>query len=147
MEKLLVSACLLGLASRYDGRSKKVFSDEELSLLSEKYDMIPFCPEIYGGLPTPRTPSERRDGGVYMKNGVCVTDNYNKGAEEALYICRILGIRRALLKERSPACGKDRIYDGSFTGTLIDGSGVAAELLMKNGIEIFGESDINKLLK
>ncbi|MBE6635581.1 MAG: DUF523 domain-containing protein [Ruminococcaceae bacterium] len=147
MEKLLVSACLLGVASRYDGKSKKVLSENEMARLAEKYDIVPFCPEIYGGLPTPRVPSERRDGGVYMKNGECVTENYNKGAAEALHICRLLGIGRALLKERSPACGKDRIYDGSFSGVLVPGAGVAAELLMKNGISVYGESDIAELLK
>ena len=146
MEKLLISACLLGLASRYDGGSKRLFSDEQIAILSEKYSLVPFCPEIYGGLPTPRIPSERKNGEVYMKNGVCVSENYNKGAEQALYLCNTLGIRKALLKERSPACGKNMIYDGSFTGRLVEGSGVAAELLIKNGISVFGESDIDELL-
>jgi hypothetical protein len=73
-----------------------------------------------------------------------VTENYKRGAECALYLCKTLGIKRAVLKERSPSCGKGKIYDGSFTNTLKDGDGVAAELLSGDGIEVFGESEIYK---
>ena len=140
-EKILVSACLLGLPCRYDGRSKP---NEAVISLKEKYELIPFCPEIYGGLETPRIPSERVGDRVVMKNGRDVTENYKRGAEGALYLCKTLGIKRAVLKERSPSCGKGKIYDGSFTNTLKDGDGVAAELLSTHWIEVFGESEIYK---
>ena len=116
MEKLLISACLLGISSRYDGKSKRVIDDEKLSALLERYQLVPFCPEIYGGLPTPRVPSERVRELVLMKDGKDVTENYKKGASEALLLCNTLGIRRALLKDKSPSCGRGRIYDGSFSG-------------------------------
>lgn len=144
MKKLLISSCLLGVSCRYDGRS---VPNEEAKGLSEIFELVPFCPEIYGGLPTPRTPSERVGVRVMSKAGVDVTDNYNKGANEALLLCRELGIELALLKEKSPACGSIKIYDGSFSGTLIDGEGVTAELLRKCGIKVYGESQIDKLIK
>ena len=146
MEKIIVSACLLGLATRYDGKSKPSISEEDLKRLSEKYHLIPVCPEIYGGLPTPRIPSERIGERVVMKDGTDVTENYAKGANEALLLCRLLGIKKALLKERSPSCGKNVIYDGSFTGVLTERDGVAAELLISEGIEVFTERDVAQLL-
>ena len=146
MEKLLISACMLGVSCRYDGKSKPCILHEKLDKLIAKYDLVPFCPEIYGGLPTPRTPSERIGEEVYMKDGRCVTENYRKGAHEALALCRIMGITKALLKEKSPSCGKGMIYDGSFTGSLTEGNGVAAEHLLKNGVAVFGESEIDLLL-
>lgn len=146
MEKMLISACLLGISSRYDGRSKTVIDGETMKRLSEKYELVPFCPEIYGGLPTPRVPSERVGDRVVMKDGTDVTENYAKGANEALLLCRLLGIKKALLKERSPSCGKNVIYDGSFTGVLTERDGVAAELLISEGIEVFTESDVAQLL-
>ena len=147
MEKLLISSCMLGISSRYDGASKQVFSEEILAALAEKYQLVPFCPEIYGGLPTPRVPSERVGNRVMMKDGRDVTENYARGAKEALRLCKVLGIGKALLKERSPSCGINGIYDGSFSGTLTSGMGVAAELLSENGIEVFGESSVRQLLK
>lgn len=146
MEKLLISACMLGIRSRYDGESKKCISDKELDSIAAKYELVPFCPEIYGGLPTPRVPSERVGNSVLMKDGSDVTENYERGADQALYLCRALGIRAALLKSKSPSCGKDEIYDGSFTGTLTGRSGVAAELLMSNGIRVYSEKEIKKLI-
>lgn len=146
MEKLLVSSCLLGMATRYDGKSKKSISDGDLKRLSEKYQIIPFCPEIYGGLPTPRVPSERIGELVKMKNGADVTENYKKGASEALSLCLTMNIKKALLKEKSPSCAKYEIYDGSFSGTLVNGKGVSAELLTENGIDVYNEDEISLLL-
>ena len=146
MEKLLISACLLGIATRYDGKSKKVISDEDLKNLSEKYHLIPVCPEIYGVLSTPRVPSEIVGDRVKMKNGNDVTENYFKGANETLSLARLLGAKKALLKAKSPSCSKNGVYDGSFSGVLKEGMGVSAELLLKNGIEVFDENDIEKLL-
>ena len=147
MEKLLISACILGISSRYDGKSKGCIDDIRLKQLSEKYELVPFCPEIYGGLPTPRTPSERVGERVVMKDGTDVTENYQRGAREALLLSELLGIEKALLKEKSPSCGKGAIYDGGFTGTLTEGNGVTAELLIESGISVFGESEIDKLLE
>ena len=146
MEKLLISSCLLSISSRYDGKSKKVLSDEQIALLNRKYQLVPFCPEIYGGLPTPRTPSERQGAEVYMKDGTRVTENYEKGATEALLLCETLGIKKALLKAKSPSCGKGKIYDGSFTGTLKEGNGVSCERLLEKGIAVFTEDEIDKLI-
>ena len=143
MENILVSACLLGIGCRYDGKHK---ADPAVLKLAEKYNLIPVCPEIYGGLPTPRVPSERIGDRVMMKDGHDVTENYKRGAFEALELCRIYGIKTAILKERSPSCGKGAIYDGTFSGTLTERDGVTAELLISAGIRVLGESEINILL-
>ena len=143
MENILISACLLGIGCRYDGKHK---ANSEVLSLGEKYNLIPVCPEIYGGLPTPRVPSERIGDKVMMKDGRDVTENYRRGAEEALELCRIYNIKTAILKERSPSCGKGEIYDGTFSGTLTERDGVTAELLIANGIRVLGESEINILL-
>ena len=143
MENVLVSACLLGIGCRYDGKHK---ANEEVLRLREKYNLIPVCPEVFGGLPTPRVPSERVGDKVMMRDGRDVTDNYRRGAEEALRLCRIYDVKLAILKERSPSCGKNEIYDGSFSGTLTQRDGVTAELLKSEGINVIGESEINILL-
>ena len=96
MENILVSACLLGIGCRYDGKHK---ANKEVLALSEKYNLIPVCPEIYGGLPTPRVPSERVGDKVIMKDGRDVTENYQRGAKEALELCRIYNIKTAILKD------------------------------------------------
>ena len=142
MDKLLVSACLLGAPCRYDGKSKPLAGIERLR---EKYELVPVCPEREGGLPTPRTPSERRGEAVVMQDGTDVTAQYRRGAEAALELCRREGCAAALLKERSPSCGSGAIYDGTFTHTLIPGDGVTAELLRQNGVRIYGESELDLL--
>lgn len=144
MKNILVSACLLGIPCRYDGKSKPC---EAVVKLNEKYNLIPVCPEVSGGLPTPRVPSERIGERVMMRDGRDVTDNYNRGAEYALKLCRDNGISLAILKERSPSCGKGKIYDGTFSGKLTDRDGVTAELLQKGGIRVLSESDVEELEK
>lgn len=109
--------------------------------------LVPVCPEILGGLPTPRTPSEWQGERVVSKTGADVTAAYQKGAEEALRLARLFGCRKALLKERSPSCGRGQIYDGSFSGRLIPGDGVTARLLEQEGIAVFGESQLQQLLE
>ncbi|MEI3331221.1 MAG: DUF523 domain-containing protein [Oscillospiraceae bacterium] len=94
--------------------------------------------------PTPRTPSERRGDRVVMNTGADVTEQYRRGAEAALRLCRLTGCEAAILKERSPSCGCGEIYDGSFTGTLTVGDGVTAELLRKNGVPVYGESRVDR---
>lgn len=145
MESLLISACLMGFNCKYSGGSNAL-SSESLAALRARYRLIPVCPETAGGLPTPRTPSERQGDRVVNKLGQDVTEEYRKGAETALYLARRYGCTCALLKERSPSCGNRAIYDGSFTGTLISGDGVAAESLKAAGISVYGESRIKELL-
>ena len=134
--KLLVSACLLGTPCRYDGKAKK---NEAVCALAERFELIPVCPEALGGLPTPRTPSERRGKRVVMRDGRDVTAEYRRGAEKALELARREGVAAAVLKERSPSCGSGEIYDGSFTGALTAGDGVTAELLKAESIAVYSE--------
>lgn len=138
MEALLISACLMGFDCKYSGGSNAL-SEETLEDLKRRYKLIPVCPELAGGLPVPRDPSERRDGGVFSVKGRNVTAQFERGAETALSLARRFGCKKALLKTNSPSCGRGRIYDGSFSGRITEGDGVTAELLVKNGIEVFGE--------
>lgn len=136
---ILVSACLLGEPCRFDGKSKP---NQEVVALESVCRLIPVCPECLGGLETPRSPSERRGGRVINRLGEDVTSNFVRGAERALALAQENGCCLAILKERSPSCGCGKIYDGSFTGTLIDGNGVTAELLLRHGIRVLGESQL-----
>ena len=142
MENILVSACLLGVSCRYDGKSKP---NENVIALKDRYNIIPVCPEIMGGLPTPRKASEIQGCQVVMGDGTNVTKEYRKGAEEVLRLCRLFECKRAVLKEKSPSCGCGKVYDGTFSGKLIDGNRITAKLLMENGIEVFGETGIMNL--
>ena len=146
MEKLLISACLLGVNCKYNGGNNRL-PEETLAALRRRYALYPVCPETAGGLPTPRVPSERRDGGVWNREGEDVTEAYEKGALSTLRLAERLGCSRALLKERSPSCGSGRIYDGSFTGTLIPGRGVTAEALQEAGLAVCGETELDTLLR
>lgn len=143
MENILVSACLLGLNCKYDGTNNY---NKNIEKLKNKYNLIPICPEIFGGLATPRTASERLKEKVITKTGNDVTMQYKKGAEETLKLAKFYNAKLAILKERSPSCGKEKIYDGTFSHNIIDGNGVTAELLLENGIKIYGESEIEILL-
>lgn len=141
-EKLLVSACLLGTPCRYDGEAK---GSEAVRALAEEFEFIPVCPEVLGGLPTPRTPSERQGERVVMRDGRDVTVEYRRGAALAVDIAVREGVRAAVLKERSPSCGSGEIYDGSFTGARTAGDGVTAEALRARGIPVFGETETDAL--
>ena len=141
--KILVSACLLGVSCRYDGRSKAYPLVEELC---RRHEVVPVCPEQLGGLPTPRTPVERQGGRVVTKTGGDVTEQYLRGAAEVVRLARLLGCSVAVLKERSPSCGSGAVYDGTFTGTLTDGFGTAAEALRAAGIRVLGESQLAAFL-
>ncbi len=143
MEKILISACLVGDKTKYDGQSNY---NEKVKLLLEKYELVPFCPEVEGGLSIPRKPSERVRDRVKNSEGKDVTKCFENGAEKALNICLYLGIKIAILKENSPSCGSHKIYDGTFTRTLKDGMGVTAELLTKKGIKVISENEIDTLL-
>ena len=144
MERVLVSACLLGVSCRYDGKAQGI---SRLQALLERCEPIPVCPEQLGGLPTPRVPSERADGRVCSRDGADVTDAFHRGAEEALRLAKLYGVRFALMKARSPSCGNREIYDGSFTGRVVPGAGVAAEALRGAGIEIFDETQLDELFE
>jgi len=135
--RILVSACLLGLPCRYDGKSKPC---DRVIALAERHELVPFCPEIYGGLPTPRVPAERAGDRVINRAGVDVTENYRSGARQALELAKMLDCKAAILKEKSPSCGSGLIYDGTFSGVLVPGDGVTVELLKENGIAVYGET-------
>ncbi len=143
-EPLLISACLLGRNCKYNGGNNYVPAVEALK---ERYELIPVCPECLGGLPIPHDPSERVGDRVLSKAGADVTAAFRKGAVCTLEAAQRHGAVLALLKERSPSCGCGTIYDGTFTGTVVPGNGVAAELLLQNGVKIYGESRIDALLK
>ena len=132
---IIVSACLAGYRCRYDG---KTVPNDEIVALVKRGEAIPVCPEMLGGLPCPRTPSERSADGarVLMRDGKDVTEAFERGALETLRLARLYECDRAVLKARSPSCGCGRIYDGSFSDTLRDGSGVTAELLMSSGVAV-----------
>ncbi|MFQ1807773.1 DUF523 domain-containing protein [Aeromonas veronii] len=141
VHKVLVSACLLGQPVRYDGQSKGIVSD----WLSAEGRALAFCPEVAGGLPTPRPPAERQGERVVTASGVDVTAEFDRGAELALEICQTQGIRFALLKEGSPSCGSGRIYNGRFEGVSVAGEGKTTALLRRHGIAVFSEDQLAEL--
>lgn len=137
--KLLCSACLLGISCRFDGKSKLSLST--LALLKD-HELVPVCPEQLGGLPTPRPPCEiQADGRLMSVNGDDMSEQYHKGAEEAYNIYRLTGCQAAILKTRSPACGKGSVYDGSFSRKLVFDHGVFAKLLLDKSIKVFTEEE------
>ncbi|MBN2220158.1 MAG: DUF523 domain-containing protein [Kosmotogaceae bacterium] len=149
MTKIIVSACLIGVNCTYRG-------DNNLSLklleLVDRFVFLPVCPEQLGGLPTPRPRAEVTSSSdwraarlVLDQFGNDVTPNYLRGAEEVLKIAKLSGTNIAILKSRSPSCGCKGIYDGTFGGVMIDGMGITAELLLKNGIEVYSEDETSFL--
>ena len=131
-----VSACLCGFPCRYDGKSKP---DERIKALYEEGRALPVCPEKLGGLTTPRTPCEIINGRVISSDGEDRTNEYLLGSQKVLELCKKHGIKKAILKQNSPSCGSSHIYEGTFSGTLIEGEGCLTALLRKNGIEVTGE--------
>jgi len=144
--RVLVSMCLLGVNCRYNGIPKEHKTVKEL-LLREDITPVPVCPEQLGGLPTPRTPSERKGECVLSSEGEDRTEAFLRGAGETLRMAKLYGCEAAILKERSPSCGNKEVYDGSFTGTVVNGEGVTAELLRENGVKVFGESELEEFLE
>lgn len=140
--RLLVSACLLGMNCRYCGGCCE---DRRVVALLEECWLVPVCPEQLGGLPTPRAPNEILNGRVVESDGRDNTEAFERGAQEALRTAKLLGCDFALLKERSPSCGSNMIYDGSFTGRQVHGAGVTARLLAEHGIRVFSEERIEDL--
>lgn len=138
---ILVSHCFLGEPCRYDGQSR--LDRQIIELHRAGHNLVPVCPEVLGGLDVPRSPAEIQAGGrVVTEDGRDVTAAYRAGAERALAIAREHGCTLAILKARSPSCGSGEVYDGSFTGTLTSGWGVAARLLSEAGVEVLDEEHL-----
>ncbi len=141
---VLISACLLGIKCRWDGKRKP--NQKIINLIKKGIILIPVCPEQLGGLPTPRIPQEIQycsgedvldgKGEVKNKEGKSVTKEFIKGAKETLRIAELFGAKEFIGKSRSPSCGYGKIYNGSFTGKLTKGNGVTTALLKRNGIKI-----------
>ena len=142
-KKILVSACLLGERCKYSGGSNENPDVKEF-LKKRGLEAVPVCPEVMGGLPTPRTPAEICGERVLTADGRDVTAAFRCGAEKALCTAREHGCTAAVLKERSPSCGSGTIYDGTFSGKVISGDGMTARLLKAEGIRIFGETQIKE---
>ena len=150
MQKVLVSACLLGEPVRYDGRAATL-SHPLLSAWRAEGRIVACCPELEGGLAVPRPPAESTgDGGAVLDgqarirdaSGADLTAPFVAGAHAAVEVCRKLGIQVAVLMERSPSCGSGRIYDGAFSGRLVSGQGVAAAALRAAGVAVFPGEDL-----
>ena len=143
MEYLLVSGCLLGNNTKYNGKNNYTPLVEKLK---DKYILIACCPEVDGGLSIPRNPSEISGNLVLSNKGIDVTKEFNLGAKKALNLVEKYNIKKALLKDGSPSCGNTYIYDGTFSGTKVNGYGVTSKLLKENGILVYNEKEIEKLL-
>ena len=140
--KILISACLLGCSCRYDGGTKPCAAAIQLK---EKHQLIPVCGEQLGGLTTPRTPCERIGDKVMSIDGADRTKEYMQGAQQAAMLYDLLECDCAVLKARSPMCGSNVIYDGTFSGKFRAGDGVLAELLKSRGIKVYTEDEIDLL--
>lgn len=136
---ILISACLAGIYCRYNGET--IPNESVLDLVREGI-AIPFCPEAYGGLPTPRPPCEIKGNRIVNVEGVDQTEEFMRGAEEGLRLAKLSGCKEAILKAGSPSCGYGSIYDGTFTGTRIPGNGVFADILAKHGIAVRTDEDL-----
>ncbi len=144
--KILVSACLLGEAVRYDGKSKPSHKDKLQPLMDEER-VVSICPEVMGGLLVPREKAEKFENKILTLSGRDLTAEFEKGARLVLEIAQRENIKVAILKEKSPSCGSKLIYDGSFQGNLVPGKGLTTLLLESEGIRVFGESEIQAALE
>jgi uncharacterized protein YbbK (DUF523 family) len=144
--RLLVSACLLGQKVRYNG-SDKYLEDRLLTLWQQQGRIVPICPEVAAGLPTPRPPAEIRpsDGHIFENTGADVTEIFETGAQIALTVAQRESCRFALLTDGSPSCGATFVYDGSFSGTRVPGQGRTVALLRRHGIAVYAPSEIDTL--
>lgn len=144
MKKILISACLVGDKVRYDGKG---CYNPLIKKLLQYYELVPFCPEVEGGLKSPRKRSERRRNEVRNESLEIITEKFDLGAEKALNICQYLNIKMAIMKEDSPSCGVHQIYNGYFQNRKIPGQGWTTELLTKHGIKVISDQEIEDLLK
>ena len=142
---ILISACLLGVNCKYNGDNNKV---ESLIQQMNTISFIPVCPEQLGGLTTPRLPAEIIGAAsIVNKEGNNVTQQFEFGAKETLRLAKMYNCEYAILKERSPSCGSNQIYDGSFQGKVKQGEGVTSSLLKQNGIKVYSEENFEELIK
>jgi uncharacterized protein YbbK (DUF523 family) len=135
----IVSACLAGIKCKYDCSARPC---KKVIELVEKGEAIAVCPEQLGGLPTPRLPAEQKAGRVIENDGRDITAQCEAGAKEGLHIAQLANCKEAILKSKSPSCGSGKVYDGTFSGSLVAGDGVFAKTLKKNNIKVFTEKDI-----
>ena len=140
MEKYIVSACLVGMNTKYNGGNNK--NEKLLEFLKDK-EYITVCPEVKGGLSTPRSPSEIVDNKVINKEGIDVSKEFYEGSNKELERVKEFNATIAIMKSKSPSCGKDYIYDGTFSGNIIEGNGIFIRELKKLGIKILTELDFN----
>jgi len=143
-EKLLISSCLIGENVKYNGKNNKI----DLTKLEKKYELIPFCPEVEGGLPTPRAPSEiisQNPLKLINSKGDDVTSFFISGAKKCVELIKKQNIKKALLKANSPSCSNNFIYDGTFTGTKVKGDGVTVRFLKKEGVLVYSEEEVDRL--
>ena len=158
MEKILISACLLGDRVRYDGKVAGVDTPQAQEWLKKWHRqgrLVRVCPEVSGGMPVPRPPAQIAGGTggdvlqdnarVVNENGTDVTSEFVKGAKAALELAVSHQIRVAVLKEKSPSCGANRIYDGTFSSVLMPGEGVTAALLRQNRIQVVSENELDRV--
>lgn len=150
--RIVISACLLGVNCNYKGSASAELLQRPLFFdgAAEKFEFIPICPEQLGGMPTPRIPSELTasaasviagSGSVVSRESVDVTSCFLKGGSEALRLAILLKADFAVLKSRSPSCGKKNIYDGTFSGVLVNGPGITAQMFLDAGIKVFDEHE------
>lgn len=141
--KIAVSACLLGENCKYNGGNNY---SEKVAEFVKDHEVVAVCPEVMGGLSTPRESSEIVDGVVRHKDGVSVDEEFRKGAESALKKVLDNGVELVILQSRSPSCGVKEIYDGTFSGKLIPGQGVFAKLLSENNIRVLDVSELSNTM-
>jgi len=144
-EKILISGCFLGQKVRYDGEAKTLLNPL-LNQWQREERLVSVCPEIMGGLSVPRAPAEINGEEVITSDGDNVTEQFISGAKQALTICQGHNIRFALLKESSPSCGSNTIYDGTFSERKIKGHGICSQLLREHGIQVFSELNMDELV-
>lgn len=135
---ILVSSCLCGVNCKYNGGNNE---DKRVAKLMDTHTVICVCPEVLGGLSTPRTPAEIVGDRVITKDGEDVTEAFYKGAEKALEAAEKYNVDMAILKANSPSCGCGKVYDGTFSKTLVEGDGVFAKMLKEKNIRVYSEND------
>jgi uncharacterized protein YbbK (DUF523 family) len=147
-DHILISACFLGERVRYNGEIKTLIH-ELLYLWQQQGRLVSICPEVIAGLPVPRPPAEinQKTKRVITCDNQDVTEQFNDGAQQALSLCQKYKVRFALLKESSPSCGSNTIYDGTFKQQKINGEGITARLLRRHGVQVFSEHNLTELVK
>ncbi len=141
-KKVLISSCLLGENVRYDGANNSITQNQFIKKLQKLNLIVSICPEVEGGLPTPRVPVEIQNNRAINKKGEDKTKEFKLGANKALEIVLQNDIEMAIMKSKSPSCGAGQIYDGTFLKKLINGDGISTALLKDKGIKIFGEDEL-----